>query len=136
MHLGRQQKPTGSGGLDRNTRPAGRRLITLYVSYSLVELGFEVSAIVFAVDNLVGDQTEKIVFLDSRRREKSTKQLQVTGHQLPMIHHHYFPCRTVADLDEVDAVAEAAVADLAADYVEDMHLVGCTINHDAAVHNP
>jgi hypothetical protein len=29
----------------------------LYVLYSLVKLGFEVPAIVFAVDNLVGDQT-------------------------------------------------------------------------------
>ena len=51
-------------------------------------------------------------------------------------HHHHFPRRTVADLDEVDAVAETAVVDLAADHVEDMHLVGSTVNHNAAVHNP
>lgn len=51
-------------------------------------------------------------------------------------HHHHFLGRAVADLHEVDAIAETAVVDLAADYVEDMHLVGCTVNHDAAVHNP
>lgn len=50
--------------------------------------------------------------------------------------HHHFPGRAVADFHEVDAIAETAVVDLAADYVEDMHLVGCTVNHDAAVHNP
>ena len=35
-------------------------LISLYVLYSLVKLGFEVPAIVFAVDNLVGDQTRTL----------------------------------------------------------------------------
>ena len=55
---------------------------------------------------------------------------------LASFYHHHFPRRPVTDLDEVDAIAETAVVDLAADYVEDMHLIGCTVNHDAAVHNP
>ena len=54
-----------------------------------------------------------------------------------MIHHHYFPCRTVADLDEVNAGGKVVVKDAAAREVVDAYrFIVSTFDYDAATRNP